>query len=36
MKKTMLLCLTWISSLCWVLTGCSTDKDTLLPMASKP
>lgn len=31
MKKTMLLCLTWISLLCWVLTGCSTDKDTLLP-----
>ncbi|WKW30652.1 TIGR03751 family conjugal transfer lipoprotein [Pseudomonas viridiflava] len=31
MKKTMLLCLTWTSLLCWVLTGCSTDKDTLLP-----
>lgn len=31
MKKTMPLCLTWISVFCWVLSGCSTDKDTLLP-----
>ncbi|CRM89470.1 conjugative transfer region lipoprotein [Pseudomonas sp. 22 E 5] len=31
MKKTMLLYLTWISVFCWVLTGCSTDKETLLP-----
>ncbi|MBB1612526.1 conjugal transfer protein [Pseudomonas sp. UMC65] len=31
MKKTMPLCLTWISVLCWVLAGCSTDKDMLLP-----
>ena len=31
MKKTKLLCLTWISLLCWGLAGCSTDKDTLLP-----
>lgn len=31
MKKTILLCLTWISLLCWVLAGCSTDKETLLP-----
>ena len=31
MKKTMPLCLTWISLFCWVLAGCSTDKDTLLP-----
>ncbi|RYG54065.1 TIGR03751 family conjugal transfer lipoprotein, partial [bacterium] len=31
MKKTMLLCLTWISVLCGVLAGCTTDKETLLP-----
>lgn len=31
MKKTMPLCLTWISVFCWVLAGCSTDKETLLP-----
>ncbi len=31
MKKTILLYLTWISMFCAVLTGCSTDKDTLLP-----
>jgi conjugative transfer region lipoprotein (TIGR03751 family) len=31
MKKTMHLCLTWISLLCWVLAGCSTDKEALLP-----
>jgi hypothetical protein len=30
-EKTMPPCLTWISLLCWVLTGCSTDKETLLP-----
>ncbi len=29
-------CLTWISVFCWVLAGCSTDKETLLPMESKP
>ena len=31
MKKTMLLYLNWISLLCLVLAGCSTDKETLLP-----
>ncbi|WP_265534725.1 TIGR03751 family conjugal transfer lipoprotein [Pseudomonas saponiphila] len=31
MKKTTFLCLTWISVFSLVLTGCSTDKDTLLP-----
>ncbi|NAO28897.1 TIGR03751 family conjugal transfer lipoprotein [Pseudomonas syringae pv. dysoxyli] len=31
MKKTMPPYLTWISLLCMVLAGCSTDKDTLLP-----
>jgi conjugative transfer region lipoprotein (TIGR03751 family) len=31
MKKTMLLRLIWISVFCWVLAGCSTDKETLLP-----
>ncbi len=31
MKKTMPPCLTWISVFCWVLAGCSTDKETLLP-----
>ncbi|WP_413790907.1 MULTISPECIES: TIGR03751 family conjugal transfer lipoprotein [unclassified Pseudomonas] len=31
MKKTMLLYLTWISVFSLVLTGCSTDKETLLP-----
>ncbi|WP_447792076.1 TIGR03751 family conjugal transfer lipoprotein [Pseudomonas farris] len=31
MKKTMPHCLTWISVFCWVLAGCSTDKETLLP-----
>ena len=31
MKKTMFLCLTWISVFSLVLTGCSTDKETLLP-----
>lgn len=31
MKKTMFRCLIWISMLCWILTGCSTDKETMLP-----
>lgn len=31
MKKTTFLCLTWISVFSLVLTGCSTDKETLLP-----
>ncbi|MBJ2281722.1 TIGR03751 family conjugal transfer lipoprotein [Pseudomonas sp. MF6767] len=31
MKKTMPLCLNWISLLCLVLAGCATDKETLLP-----
>lgn len=35
MKKTKPLCLTWISLLCWVLAGCSTDKETLLPHGEK-
>ncbi|KKA10053.1 conjugal transfer protein [Pseudomonas ogarae] len=31
MKKTTFLCLTWISVFSLVLTGCSTDRETLLP-----
>ena len=31
MKKTLPLYLTWISVFCWILAGCSTDKETLLP-----
>ncbi len=31
MKKTPSYCLTWISAFCCVLTGCSNDKEALLP-----
>lgn len=31
MKKIVPLCLNWISVFCLLLTGCSTDKETLLP-----